>query len=200
MKLIAEMRSSIFVVNIKVYSTLTDLENTEFGVNPNWELLAPRGFRFYMPGSVGPGWLDETTTAQVESRTSLINSDDEVSIEFAAEDFADNFKRSSHDHTQPTLRCVAQECPTLLRKGLLELFPGCAEVGSPQLTIVTVSQKLNPRGNRWSREMETEKLAKFVRLPSSLIQFFLQISLESAFKIISNYRSLCWRHRTSARS
>ncbi|XP_043286835.1 methylmalonic aciduria and homocystinuria type D homolog, mitochondrial-like [Venturia canescens] len=152
---------------IKSDESLRDLDNTEFGVNPNWELLAPRGFRFYMPGSVGPGWLDATTTAQVESRSPFVCSDDELSAEFAVEEISERFRRSSHERMQPTLRCLAQECPTLLRKGLLELFPGCVEVASPQLTIVTVSQKLNSRSHRWSKEVETEKLAKFFVLAAS---------------------------------
>lgn len=116
-----------------------------------------------MPGSVGPGWLDETTTAQVETRSLFMQSDDEMlANEFLSEEHSAEFKRKTYNLPQPTLHCVAQECPTLLRKSLLELFPGCVEVASPQLTIVTISQKLNPRINRWSKEVETEKLAKFV--------------------------------------
>ena len=146
-----------------VLKSLADMENTEFGVNPNWELLAPRGFRFYMPGSVGPGWLDETTTAQVETRSLFIQDDDELSVNIVNNDRkTEDFKTSTHNLPEPMLRCIAQECPTLLRKSLLELFPGCVEVASPQLTIVTISQKSNCRAIRWSKEVETEKLAKFV--------------------------------------
>ena len=60
------------------------------------------------------------------------------------------------------LQCVAQECPMLLKKDIIELFPGCLEVMSPQLTIVTLSQKIYPKTARWSKEVETEKLAKYV--------------------------------------
>ncbi|XP_063986445.1 cobalamin trafficking protein CblD [Diachasmimorpha longicaudata] len=139
-----------------------DIENNEFDANPNWELFGPRGFRFYLPGSTGPGWLDQSTTAQVETRSVVICSDEDES------DKAERDLRTSRNNDQaPVLHCVAQECPMLLRKGILELFPGCVEAASPQLTIVTITQKLNPRMVRWSKEIETERLAKFFLLAAS---------------------------------
>lgn len=136
-----------------------DIENNEFDANPNWELFGPRGFRFYLPGSVGPGWLDQSTTAQVETRSIVICNDDDGQNEGEKE-----VRASRNSNDQPILHCVAQECPMLLRKGVLELFPGCVEAASPQLTIVTIAQKLNPRMVRWSKETETERLAKFVSI------------------------------------
>jgi hypothetical protein len=41
-------------------------DSNSIGTNPNWELLAPRGYRFYMPGSVGPAWHDVYTTVRVQ--------------------------------------------------------------------------------------------------------------------------------------
>lgn len=157
---------------------LEDVENTVFGANPNWELLAPRGFRFYLPGSVGPGWLDASTTAQVETRSIVL--DDENSIENLME-AANSLPQNSSslisesnkpgDHTlessRPILHCMAQECPMLLRKSITELFPGCMEINSPQLTIVTISQTPNPKTMKWSKEVETEKLAKYFLLAAS---------------------------------
>lgn len=55
---------------------MLDFDNTVFGANPNWELLAPRGFRFYLPGSIGPGWLDASTIAQVETHSEILPADD----------------------------------------------------------------------------------------------------------------------------
>ncbi|XP_046471960.1 cobalamin trafficking protein CblD [Neodiprion pinetum] len=157
---------------------LEDVENTVFGANPNWELLAPRGFRFYLPGSVGPGWLDASTTAQVETRSIVL--DDENSIENLMEaantfpqdsDTYESVPKKSDDtlleSSRPVLHCVAQECPVLLRKGITELFPGCMEINSPQLTIMTISQKPNLETMRWSKEVETEKLAKYFLLAAS---------------------------------
>lgn len=131
-----------------------DIDNGEFESNPNWELFGSRGFRFYLPGSVGPGWLDQSTTTQVETKSMIVatNNDDVNTMK----------NRRKHDYSHPELHCIAQECPVLLRKGIMELFPGCVEAASPQLTIVTITQKLNPRVIRWSKEVETERLAKFV--------------------------------------
>ncbi|XP_033328595.2 cobalamin trafficking protein CblD isoform X1 [Megalopta genalis] len=132
---------------------IDDMDETVLDVNSNWELLTPRGFRFYLPGSVGPGWSDVTTTAQV--RTQLLdisNSKNNNNSEQATIEWTD---------VRPTLRCTAQECPLLLRKGIEELFPGCIDVGSQQLTIITIYQKTDNKTSRWSKEAETEKLAKY---------------------------------------
>ncbi|XP_076657843.1 methylmalonic aciduria and homocystinuria type D homolog, mitochondrial [Halictus rubicundus] len=134
---------------------IDDMDGAVLGINSNWELLTPRGFRFYLPGQVGPGWSDVTTTAQV--RTQLL-------------DFTNNNNNCNDDSDlvsvnctdeRPTLRCTAQECPLLLRKGIEELFPGCLDAGSPQLTIITICQRIGKRASRWSREAETERLAKY---------------------------------------
>ena len=34
---------------------------------PNWELLAPRGNRFYFPNAVGPAWQGASTTIHLEA-------------------------------------------------------------------------------------------------------------------------------------
>lgn len=46
-----------------IYLFISEISNNSIGTSPNWELLAPRGYRFYMPGSVGPAWHDVYTTA-----------------------------------------------------------------------------------------------------------------------------------------
>lgn len=142
-----------------------DIDNGEFDSNPNWELFGARGFRFYLPGNVGPGWLDKSTTAQVETRSVVASEiDDEINNENAKMPIT---LRRNIDPNQPSLHCVAQECPILLRKGIMELFPNCAEATSPQLTIITITQNLNPRMMKWSKETETERLAKFFLLAAS---------------------------------
>ncbi|XP_044588543.1 cobalamin trafficking protein CblD isoform X1 [Cotesia glomerata] len=159
-----------------------DINNGELDNNPNWELFGPRGFRFYLPGSIGPGWLDQSTTAQVETRSILIprnkvefddgndfNSleiNDMISVGKTKNNKLKRVRQKSHKN-QPILHCIAQECPMLLRKGIQELFPSCIEAASPHLTIVTITQKLSPRMMRWSKEIETEKLAKFFLLAAS---------------------------------
>lgn len=67
------------------------------------------------------------------------------------------------------IKCVAQECPLLLRKGIQELFPDCRDSNCSQITIVTISQPTSFRRMKWNRELETEKLAKnFILLASDI--------------------------------
>lgn len=147
---------------------LDDVDGAMLGINSNWELLTPRGFRFYMPGGIGPGWSDVTTTVQVRSQlVNLRDGDPPISIDAPKEKSTRRPNRSKDNARRSMLRCVAQECPLLLRKGIEELFPGCVDVGSPQLTIVTVSQSINSKVMRWNKEMETEKLVKYFVLAAS---------------------------------
>jgi hypothetical protein len=37
----------------------------KLGSNANWELLAPQGFRFYLPGNVGLAWHDQISIAHM---------------------------------------------------------------------------------------------------------------------------------------
>lgn len=143
----------------------SDVDGAVLGINSNWELLTPRGFRFYLPGSIGPGWSDVTTTVQV--RTQLIdpcNNKKQLPINGSKEKSTRRPKRLKGSNQHSVLHCVAQECPLLLRKGIEELFPGCIDVGSPQLTIITISQSINSKIMKWNNETETEKLAKYVSM------------------------------------
>ncbi|XP_066993307.1 cobalamin trafficking protein CblD [Anabrus simplex] len=109
-----------------------DDEFASLGVSPNWELLAPSSYRFFLPGSVGPAWHDITTVAQA-AKTSL-----------KKQTAVTNASKSS------TFKCIIQDCPVLLRKGVLELFSG-SEIGESELSIITLeyesSGKLVPEGD-----------------------------------------------------
>ncbi|XP_076244838.1 cobalamin trafficking protein CblD [Calliopsis andreniformis] len=147
---------------------LDDVDGAVLGINSNWELLTPRGFRFYLPGSVGPGWSDVTTTSQVRTQLVDLHKDEEqASVDYSIETSSRRTSRLKAGIQLPMLHCVAQECPLLLRKGIEELFPGCLDVGSPQLTIISICQKLNLKVSRWSKEIETEKLAQYFVLAAS---------------------------------
>lgn len=144
-------------------NSFVDVDGAVLGINSNWELLTPRGFRFYLPGSIGPGWSDVTTTVQVRTQLlDLYGNDAQVSIDGSKERSIRRSSRSRRGGQQSMLSCVAQDCPLLLRKGIEELFPGCLDVGSPQLTIITISQMINSKVMKWNKEMETEKLVKYV--------------------------------------
>ncbi|XP_029038111.1 methylmalonic aciduria and homocystinuria type D homolog, mitochondrial [Osmia bicornis bicornis] len=155
---------------------LDDVDGAVLGINSNWELLTPRGFRFYMPGGIGPAWSDVTTTVHV--KTELVNfPNDERSLSVDSESKKTPLhplNRSRSNNRQPILRCVAQDCPLLLRKGIGELFQGCLDIGSVQLTIITISQAVNGKIMRWNRELETEKLTKYFVLAASDICAKLQ--------------------------
>lgn len=159
----AKYVNSINLINSDINN---EVDGNEFEtINPNWELFGDRGFRFYLPGSVGPAWHDLSKTSitpatpgQVES--ALLNANDS--------DGGDDINSDGHQRqvvkNAPPLQFSIQKCPLLLRKSILELFPGCMEVSSPHLTIITITQKVNPKSYRWSNENETEKLAKFVSI------------------------------------
>lgn len=56
----------------------TDYNSSEGG--PNWELFAPRGNRFFLPGSLGPAWQGTSTTAACDGNLeNLIDFEDDVS-------------------------------------------------------------------------------------------------------------------------
>lgn len=136
-----------------------DIDNSAWDTNSHWKLLTPRGFRFYLPGSVGPAWLDATTTAQ--TKTYFDPSNEEEFIESLNDKNGYQENKRNWKVVQPMLDYIAQECPVLLRKSIEELFPECLDVTSSQLTIITISQKANLKSMRWRKEAETEKLAKY---------------------------------------
>ncbi|CAG2069072.1 unnamed protein product, partial [Timema podura] len=52
---------------VKVRDGVNDFDDSAaFGPSPNWELLGPPGYRFYMPGNVGPAWQNASTTVQLD--------------------------------------------------------------------------------------------------------------------------------------
>ncbi|XP_026831172.1 methylmalonic aciduria and homocystinuria type D homolog, mitochondrial isoform X2 [Ooceraea biroi] len=148
--------------------SLDDIDSSVLGTNSNWELLTPRGFRFYLPGSVGPAWLDATTTAQVKTHFVVDLSSEEAFME-SLNDKVSCRRNGFGDWKaiRPMLDCVAQECPILLRKSIEELFPGSLDAVSSHLTIITINQRANPKSMRWRKEIETEKLAKYFVLAAS---------------------------------
>uniref|UniRef100_A0A1B6C171 Methylmalonic aciduria and homocystinuria type D protein, mitochondrial n=1 Tax=Clastoptera arizonana TaxID=38151 RepID=A0A1B6C171_9HEMI len=94
-----------------------EFNNTTPEVNPNWELFpfeAPHDFRFYLPGKIGPAWHYPSSTASVTTTLPV----DLPSI----------------------LDISIQECPRVLRPGVLELFQGTTFLISG-ISIVTLSLK-----------------------------------------------------------
>jgi hypothetical protein len=49
-----------------IFHVISDAGNKSTGISPIWELLAPRGYRFYMPGRVGPAWHDAYSVVHIQ--------------------------------------------------------------------------------------------------------------------------------------
>lgn len=116
--------------------------------------------------------MDAATTAQVKTQF----------VELAGEqEFIDALNNKTQyqkdtgywNELRPMMNCVIQECPILLRKSIKELFPGCLDVASSNLTIITLNQKANLKVMRWHKEVETEKLAKCVSYTCSMFELML---------------------------
>ncbi|BES87573.1 Uncharacterized conserved protein (DUF2246) [Nesidiocoris tenuis] len=104
--------------------------NHQLSNHTNWELLAPQGFRFYLPGRIGPAWHDE------------------ISVSFIPTTI------SGFDGTE--LECSIQDCPVVLRHGLNELFPGCDSNGQ-QLTVVSITQQKDKKATEADIEKLTKQ-------------------------------------------
>ncbi|KAK9507046.1 hypothetical protein O3M35_008873 [Rhynocoris fuscipes] len=111
-------------------NAIEDESSNQLQAHSNWELLTPQGFRFYLPGAIGPAWHDEISASFMPS---TLNELDETELE-----------------------CNIQECPVLLRKDINELFAGTPAHGSC-LTVVTLSQKTLKRSSEQDIERLTKQ-------------------------------------------
>lgn len=82
-------------------------------LNPNWELLTPIGYKFFLRGNTGLA-LNETT----------------------------HLDSQHFDLDTCNFECKAQACPVLLRQGIIEMFPG-NDLANLKLTVITLEQKLS---------------------------------------------------------
>ncbi|XP_049792253.1 methylmalonic aciduria and homocystinuria type D homolog, mitochondrial-like isoform X2 [Schistocerca nitens] len=98
----------------KVIKPRRSAEEIDDSQVPNWELLAPRGYRFYLPGGLGPAWYDSTSTPLPYGAIAQTPVTD-----------------SKFDFT-------VQRCPVLLRKDVEELFTGVNFRGL-ELSVVTLT-------------------------------------------------------------
>ncbi|XP_073977910.1 methylmalonic aciduria and homocystinuria type D homolog, mitochondrial-like [Rhodnius prolixus] len=122
-------KGSYKVVN-KATNAVEDDTSDQLNAHSNWELLTPQGFRFYLPGAIGPAWHDEISASFMPSTL------------------------SEFDETE--LECNIQECPVLLRQGINELFSGTPPI-STNLTVVTISQKKRKKNSEQDIERLTKQ-------------------------------------------
>ncbi|KAK7583852.1 hypothetical protein V9T40_004815 [Parthenolecanium corni] len=80
----------------------------------NWEILKPQGYRFFLPGNIGPGWHD---------------------VRVNPHSLPQDFNLEETD-----FKFYAQECPVLLRQTVTELFQGI-DFSYLRLTIITLTQQ-----------------------------------------------------------
>ncbi|XP_023300750.1 uncharacterized protein LOC111682979 isoform X2 [Lucilia cuprina] len=111
------LESAFKVVKSKV--RVEDFLGGECG--PNWELLSPRGNRFYFPNAVGPAWQGASTT---------------ITLEVPLESLVDFDGKNSEK--KPMLKFSVNECPSLIKKSLHELFPAPEVVSSDKLALMTL--------------------------------------------------------------
>lgn len=52
---------------------ITEFNNSNVGINSNWELLNPHGYRFFLPGSIGLAWTEPSSTINSNSQVSCIS-------------------------------------------------------------------------------------------------------------------------------
>ncbi|XP_068234504.1 cobalamin trafficking protein CblD [Palaemon carinicauda] len=77
-------------------------------------------------------------------------------------------------HPSEILECRVQDCPELVKKDFLDLFPGRNIHGAP-LSVLTLSQKTEHDMSGWSEEMENER--------EELIKYFVQAADEICSKL-----------------
>ncbi|XP_026479086.1 methylmalonic aciduria and homocystinuria type D homolog, mitochondrial-like [Ctenocephalides felis] len=121
---------------VKSTNLVNDGSNTELHEDPNWELLAPRGYRFLLPGSIGAACQGVSTTWAPEGALRKLVNVDQSSAE--------------------KLNITTSQCPVLLQKSLLEMFPHSAINKCTAFTVATLHKNI-PHDDMC--ELDSEKIA-----------------------------------------
>lgn len=90
------------------FPSYTNIEEQQQHIEggPNWELLAPKSNRFYLPNLCGPAWQSNATTISITTQNDCLGE----LVDFTS--------------TDPNkLHISSTQCPVLLKKSLVELFP-----------------------------------------------------------------------------
>ncbi|XP_037936537.1 cobalamin trafficking protein CblD-like isoform X3 [Teleopsis dalmanni] len=114
------VNSTFKVVKSKKGLEVEDSDGLGVECGPNWELLSPRGNRFYLPNAVGPAWQGINTT---------------ISLDGPLESIVDFDGKETKNEL---LQLSVGECPSLIRKSLHELFPSPEVISSEKLALVTL--------------------------------------------------------------
>nr|XP_027210427.1 methylmalonic aciduria and homocystinuria type D homolog, mitochondrial-like isoform X2 [Penaeus vannamei] len=150
-------------------------------------IFGPSDHRLPLPGNVGlsqqleptvrppiqfrrkvtPGVLPDVLT----SRTNHENQAIDQYIKNTEELDKNIVEETIKDMPQPAdiLECRAQQCPELIKKDFLDLFPGHNLQDGP-LAVITLSQKTQCDMSAWSEDMEIER--------DELIEYFIMAAEE----------------------
>ncbi|XP_053947859.1 cobalamin trafficking protein CblD [Anastrepha ludens] len=162
-------------------------ENSDFlggECGPNWELLAPRGNRFYFPNAVGPAWQGASTTITLEAPLeSLVN-----------------FNGKAMDIKQnKMLEFTVGECPSLIRKSLHELFPAPEVVSSEKLALMTLRFSGDNEQGAWKFVLAAREITARLRLhgywadfmnPFSGKPFYSWANGKNLYKVDDRFRGI----------
>lgn len=55
-------RFTTFIIFLNCLFFFPEFNNSNVGIDSNWELLNPHGYRFFLPGSVGLAWTEPSST------------------------------------------------------------------------------------------------------------------------------------------
>lgn len=148
--------------------------------------FGPQDKRFPMPGLIGspisadlqktPAPILKIQRTDVEkvlppTATERITSvlEDYAGVDQTAEDIEESLLKEMSPSASDHLECLAQDCPKLLRKDFMDLFPGM-DVTRGHFTVITISQKTNNDMIGWSEEVEIER--------EELLEHFVQGATE----------------------
>ncbi|KAM7347327.1 cobalamin trafficking protein CblD isoform 2-T2 [Cochliomyia hominivorax] len=172
------LESAFKVVKSKV--RVEDFLGGECG--PNWELLSPRGNRFYFPNAVGPAWQGATTTITLEAPL-------EALVDFDGK----------NSEKKPMLKFSVNECPSLIKKSLHELFPAPEVVSSEKLALMTLRFKGDTETGARKFVLAAREITARLRLhgywadfmnPFSGKPFYSWSSGKNLYKIDKRFRGL----------
>jgi len=153
-------------------SSISDETSTTVWPDPNLGFLGPRDKRLPFPGNIGLGnqlqsQLQITPKQPISTKdgsdilTCQLPSERHLTIlsQFVNPDQLDD-EGLEESITMPTvgdvLECIAQECPTLIRKDFSDLFPGIDTMTGP-FTVITLSQKTDNDMSGWNDSVELER-------------------------------------------
>nr|XP_006821067.1 PREDICTED: methylmalonic aciduria and homocystinuria type D homolog, mitochondrial-like isoform X2 [Saccoglossus kowalevskii] len=164
MRLFASYRQSQHTAALEQHRDPRDREWPDIKLG----LLSPPDRRFPMPGNIGLSAsapsplaaaipvhsLDITTLPTRHEKQVMIMEQFFESEEGKA--IIEKSEQSSSKKIPNVLECVAQDCPSKLRKGFMELFPE-GDLIDDNLTVITLCQKTKNDMSGWSPSVEEER-------------------------------------------